>query len=370
MKTKGKRTRLRVTGPSLLTVCLLVMMGGDLRAEPYLAVQEGLHCSTCHSHPAGGGKRTVYGNAFAQTELAGQRIGNGDLWTGEVNQWLSIGADLRAGFVFDDTPNQEERSEFSINRGTVYVEAQLIPGRVSVYVDQQFAPDASQNREAYVRLNSQDKKWFALAGQFYLPYGLRLQDDTAFIRLATGVNFTNPDRGIQVGYESNKWSTIASLSNGSGGGREIDSGKLLSVVSSYVRPTWRAGVSAQFNDADTGDRTMFGVFGGVRTGSIAWLLEVDQIRDDVSSGGTVDAIATLLEANWQIKNSHNLKFSYDFLDPDENISENHQVRYSLIWEHSPVQFLQGRVGVRFYDGIPQVDAQNRDLFFLELHGFF
>jgi hypothetical protein len=35
-----------------------------------------------------------------------------------------------------------------------------------------------------------------------------------------------------------------------------------------------------------------------------------------------------------------------------------------------MQFLQGRIGVRSYDGIPQVDTQNRDEFFLELHGFF
>lgn len=35
-----------------------------------------------------------------------------------------------------------------------------------------------------------------------------------------------------------------------------------------------------------------------------------------------------------------------------------------------MQVLQGRAGVRVYDGIPQVDAQNRDESFLELHGFF
>jgi hypothetical protein len=35
-----------------------------------------------------------------------------------------------------------------------------------------------------------------------------------------------------------------------------------------------------------------------------------------------------------------------------------------------MQFLRGRLGARFYDGIPQVDVQNRDEFFIELHGFF
>ena len=39
----------------------------------------------------------------------------------------------------------------------------------------------------------------------------RYQVSRALIREATGVNFNNPDRGLQVGYESGSWSTILSL---------------------------------------------------------------------------------------------------------------------------------------------------------------
>ncbi len=349
---------------------LLLLTSASASAEPYLAVQKGMHCGSCHSHPAGGGRRSVYGNAYAQTELAASRIGDGELWTGTVNKWLSIGADLRAGFDSTDVPGSSTTSEFGVNRGTVYIEATVIPGRLSVYVDQQFAPDASQNREAYIRLNSNNTKWFAAAGQFYLPYGIRLQDDTAFIRLATSVNFTNPDRGVQLGYTSGPWSTIASVTNGSGGGREIDSGKQLSAVSSFVKPSWRVGVSGSVNDADAGDRDMFGIFGGLRTGSIVWLAEIDRITDEVSPGTDVSAIAGLLEGNWSPRQGHNLKVSYDYLDPDDDFSEDHRVRYSLVWEYSPLQFLQARLGLRSYDGPPAVNSQNRDVFFLELHGFF
>jgi hypothetical protein len=142
------------------------------------------------------------------------------------------------------------------------------------------------------------------------------------------------------------------------------------MVSSYVQATWRAGVSVNVNDDDAGDRTMFGFFGGLKTGPVAWLAEIDSISDDVSPGVTIDAFAGLLEANWTIRGKSNLKFSYDYLDPNNDISEDHQVRYSLVWEHSPIQFFQVRLGYRLYDGIPQVDAQNRKVFFAELHGFF
>lgn len=349
---------------------LLAVAAPPGRAEPYLATAKGMHCSSCHSHAGGGGKRTVYGNAYAQAELAAVRIGGNDapLWTGEMNRWLSVGGNLRGGYQHTDTPGSGSSSEFAVNRATLYLEAGIIPGRLTVYIDQQVAPSASINREAYVRVSG--SKWFVAGGQFFLPYGLRLQDDTAFVRLATGTTFDNPDRGIQAGYESGSWSTIASVTNGSGGGRETDSGKQFSLVTSFVKPVWRLGASASVNNADAGDRDMMGLFAGLRTGPIAWLAEVDLVSDEIAPGVTRDAVAGLVEANWMVRQGHTLKLTYDVLDPDDDISEDLEVRYSLVWEYSPMQFLQGRLGIRSYDGPPQNPSANRDIFFAELHGFF
>ena len=90
-------------------------------AEPYLAVQKGMQCSNCHSHPAGGGKRTVDGNVFTQTELAGRKIGQSELWTGELTKWLAVGGDLRACYERFDTPNQSTTDDCDIGRGTFYL---------------------------------------------------------------------------------------------------------------------------------------------------------------------------------------------------------------------------------------------------------
>ncbi|MGB5164069.1 MAG: hypothetical protein WBN61_02335 [Woeseiaceae bacterium] len=353
----------------LLFGLALIISAHSANAEPYLAVQKGMHCSSCHSHPAGGGKRSVYGNVFAQAELAGRKVGQGELWTGEVTKWFAVGGNLRASYVNVDIPNRSTTTDFDFNRGTLYLEATIIPNRLSVYLDEQFSPDGLENREAYVRLNSRNTKWFLTAGQFYLPYGLRLQDDSSFVRQASGINFANSDRGLQGGYTSGPWSAIASVTDGSGTGGSGSSDQV-NLVTSYVQQQWRAGFSANVTNSDGGDRNMFGLFGGLRTGPIAWLAEIDHISDEVSAAVTVDAFAGLLEANWTILNKHNLKISYDYLDPDTDTSEDQQVRYSLVWEHSPLQFIQGRAGVRLYDGIPQVDSQNRKVFFAEIHGFF
>jgi len=341
-------------------------------AEPYLAVDNGLHCSACHSSPAGGGKRNAYGNVFAQSALSARLIGAEDteLWTGAVTKWLSIGADLRAGFDYVDVPNADATSEFDVTRGTVYVEANLIQDRLSIYLDQQIAPSSSINREAYVKLRDRDGKFHLAAGQFFIPYGLRLQDDSAFIRLVTGVNFNNPDRGVQVGYENGPWSILLSATNGSGGGQETDSGKQIGSIANYVRRNWRAGVSFNNNNSDLGDRQMQNAFFGLNTGPIVWLAEVNRIQDEVPGSRDQYAIASLIEANWLFRKGHNLKAGFDYFDPDDDVDEDHQTRWRLVWEHSPIQFLQARIGIRLYDGIPQVDVQNRDEVFIELHGYF
>lgn len=355
---------------SLLAIAPLMLIAVDqAAAEPYLAVYKGMQCSACHSNPAGGGKRSAYGNTFAQTEMTARPV-DGDIWNGEVSKWLSVGANLRAGYEYIDTPNQDSTSGFDVNRGTVYVEANVVPGIASIYIDQQFAPSASINREAYLRLNTPSGRWHLVTGQFFLPYGLRIQDDTAFIRQTTGINFFNPDRGVMLGYEAGPWSTQLTLTNGSGGAADDDTGKQVSIIANYVRPLWRVGASINLNDAAIGNRQMQNLFGGLRTGPVAWLIEIDLIQDDLPAGGSRDMVAGLAEANWLFLQGHNLKVSYDYLDPDRGIGDDQQVRWSLLWEYTPMPLVQTRTGVRSYDGVPQSDSQNRDELFIELHGFF
>ena len=67
---------------------------------------------------------------------------------------------------------------------------------------------------------------------------------------------------------------------------------------------------------------------------------------------------------------HNLKISYEYFDPDRDVSNDQQNRWSFVYEWTPIQFVQIRGGARLYDGIPQQPTQNQRLYFVELHGFF
>jgi hypothetical protein len=137
-----------------------------------------------------------------------------------------------------------------------------------------------------------------------------------------------------------------------------------------VDPRWRLGLAASYNQSDAGDRAAFGLFGGLRTGAVAWLAEVNLVADDGFPEGTRDLLSALLEANWAVRRGHNFKVGAEWFDPDRDVDEDEQTRWSAVYEYSPIQFLQLRGGARLYDGIPQNDLQNRTTYFVEVHGYF
>jgi len=138
----------------------------------------------------------------------------------------------------------------------------------------------------------------------------------------------------------------------------------------FVQANWRAGASALYNDADLGARTGFGGFGAVKLGPVVLLGEVDYIDDDSIGASGTKLLATLAEADFRLMQGHNLKLTYEWFEPNRDVDEDEQTRSSLLYEWSPIQFIQLRAGVRIYDGIPQNDNQNRKQAFIQLHGFF
>ena len=351
-----------------LLLAAIASLPGVAAAEPYLAVESGLKCGNCHVNPSGGGKRTAFGMLYARNMISARAV---DLvegrkpWTGDVSsRWFAVGGDFRGGYESIDVPGSESESEWAVSRSTVYAELRLVPNRLELYVDQKIAPDDSENREAYLKLTPKNGKFVVKAGQMFLPFGLRLQDDETFVRQATGVNFLTPDDGVEFGVELAKWSAQFAVIDGPEGADDQLSGSAV-----YVQPKWRVGASINTSEDAFGDRTMQSIFGGLKTGPISWLAELSLINDTAPAGDN-DSYATLLEGNYRLRKGHNLKVGYEFLEPNEDRDEDQQERYSLVYEYNPIQFMQGRVGVRRYNGIPNIAASNRDELFAELHVYF
>jgi len=45
-----------------------------------------------------------------------------------------------------------------------------------------------------------------------------------------------------------------------------------------------------------------------------------------------------------VAKGHNLKLTYEFLDPNTDVSQDQRERYSAVYEYAPIQFTQFRLG--------------------------
>jgi len=365
-------SKLRSAGVStllLLGALAGLLASGRAGAEPYLAVESGLKCASCHVNPTGGGKRTPFGELYARSQISAQAVtlsADSKPWTGDVTKWFAVGANVRGGYDSVSVPGQSTESSFDVTRATAYLDFIALPNLLSFYFDEKLAPDNVENREAYVLLTPHNGRYTIKAGQMFLPFGLRLQDDDAFVRQSSGVNFRTPDDGVEVGLELPKWTAQLAVTSGANGNGSDDR---VSLSAAYVLTRWRLGASYNRNPDPLGDRDMEAVFAGWKTGPISWLAELDFITDKSASGDN-HQYATLIEGNWRIRKGHNVKVTYEFLDPDRERAEDQQERYSAVWEYSPIQFVQSRVGVRRYNGIPNFPTSNRNEVFAELHVYF
>lgn len=339
------------------------------RAEPYLAVDQGLKCIACHVNPTGGGLRNAFGAVFTQNGLAAYQLPDTvPAWSGSLFDGLRIGTDLRASTTRTRVPNQPTRSEHGLDQWRAYLDLQLLRDHLGLYLDEQLRPGDPVRQEAYVRLSSADQRFYAKAGQFYLPFGWRLQDSTAFVRSLSGINMASPDKGVELGLETEAWSAQFVASHGPGNVGPI-TGNQRTVQVVRVRPDWRIGLALAHTRSSAGNRLATGWFGGLRTGPLAWLGELDLVSDSAFPEGRRRLLAALGELNWKVSQGHNLKFSAELLDPDRAVAHDHKVRYSLLYELTPLPFVQLRTGVRHHGGIPQNDVDNRRTWFLELHSF-
>jgi hypothetical protein len=352
-------------------LALAILLGSRAYAEPYLAVRMGLKCEACHVNPTGGGLRTDFGDVFAQTRLPAHPIqGNWGLWTGEVTRFLRVGGDLRYDATVTQTPGSKTVDQFATQQARAYLEMQVIPNRLLFYVDEQVAPGAANNHEAYGIFWSAAHDWYVKAGQMYLPFGFRFEDQTAFVYDVSSTSMYEPDDAVEFGWLRGHWDAQLDVSNGTFAGPASGQGKEYGLQVSYVESAWRLGLAAN-DDDDTQNRRRFaGVFGGIRTGPIEWLGEVDAVKNECCSLRNVTQAAALLEGDWLFAAGNNLKLTFEPFDPDRNVVGNARSRWSLVYELTPVQFVQIRTGVRDYNGPRGIASENSRLWFIQLHGFF
>jgi len=360
---------------ALAAACLLMALAAPApaRAEPAFAVRTGYRCSQCHVNRTGGGLRTPFGSLYTQTILPEDTFGRFDsvptFLPADPDARFAAGGDVRVQSVslFDD--DGDDTSSIEITEANVYLEARLLPERLSLYLDEKTGPGGASARELFALVSFDRWRGYVKAGKFLPPFGWRLPDDSAFTRQFSGFSYATPDTGVEVGIEPGRWSVHLAAVNGAGGGSDDNRSKQFSLVGVRRFAKGRVGVSAS-NNLPTGARvTQGGAFGGVNLGRLALLGELDW-REVRQGDVTGRRLLGLFEADVLLARGLNLKYAHDWIDPDRDIGTDDRVRDSLGIEYTPYPFVQLRVFARRKDGPPQIADTGDEQVEFELHVFF
>jgi len=349
---------LRLPGRWLLALALLLACG-RADAEPHLAALSGLRCSRCHVSPTGGGKRTAYGALYAQAELtlqggrpllappgpssaSGGAVLLATLPTGEVTDWLAVGADLRLANI--TTFLDEKKNSFEATAGALYLELRPWADRVVLYLDEELAVAGARNREAWGLVRG---PWgtYLRGGRLLPPFGLRIVDDAAYTRRVTGANFANPDLGLEVGLDKGPIFAAVALTNGSFTAADTDTLKALWGMIELHLPRFHLGLSGAWNPSEAGSRGMAGIHGGLRLARFYAQGEVDFIAErPPDSARWSYQLAALVEAGVVLTKGLFLRASWDVNDMNLELRQDRRQRFRFGLDLFPLRGLAARLG--------------------------
>ncbi len=362
----------------------VIVLGGSLlrpgvlsaEREPYLAIRTGLKCSACHVNRTGGGMRNDFGAVYAGATLPISTEGF-QFQNRALNDFIKMGADFRlTGSALMSGPTSRDtapQTSLNIYRANVYVEAKLISDKLTLYFDETLAPGGATSREFFALVDIPAVGGYAKVGTFFLPSGLRLLDDEEFIRRLTGFTMLAPDQGIEVGIEPGAFQFQASVTNGSRGAAENNSGKQVTGTAAWISRWVRLGASASRNTQNGLHTDILGGFGGVQVGRLSLLGEVDYVQGASVEGPNVDELLAYGEGNLLIRQGVNAKVTFGFHDRNDDRPEDERTRARFGLEVFPFPYLQISGFYLMRNDIPenrQLALPPRDEVFIELHLMF
>lgn len=394
--------------------CLLLVAASAL-AEPYLAVREGLPCPACHVNMNGGGMRTDLVSTHARDLLHypnffGKFSNPPEYFSGEINKYLALGGDLRVSntATFQDLGSPDrcsqsihtaspstscvdnakvfrgrlETNSLAVTEAVLYGEVRLIPDYLTFYVDQQLQPQTN-NREAFGLLRG-ILPWngFIKGGRMFLPYGLQLQDDSAFIRggrngsITSGFSFNQQQNGVEIGVQPGPVTAMVAVTDGPSGDRDVQVTSTIYALFTelpVVRNVFLGNSFSRVGPPGT-QSVIFGFFAGSNLGRLTYLGEVDFLNDKTpaTNGRTIGRFIAYGEGDYLFFDWLNFKAAISYSDNDGTITDvnDGENQVSVGFEPFLNRFLQPRLFYRVSNGVSTNPTHNQNVLLAELHVFF
>lgn len=204
----------------LFAALIVVATESAARAYPQWQLSNGAaRCAQCHFSPAGGGMPTEYG----RDAMSGDQTtfgGDGAFLHGisPLPGWLAIGGDFRGAAVREDVadPAGPQKAVFPMQAD---LQLRVAVGDVSFYAsggvrgqvrpnsdtvpEQNYQPISASrliSREHYLMWRAGSTGFYARAGRFYVPFGLRFAEHVLYIRRDLGFNQLEETYNISVGH--------------------------------------------------------------------------------------------------------------------------------------------------------------------------
>jgi hypothetical protein len=350
-------------------------------------VRQGAKCSACHTNMTGGGKRTPFAHIHARDILHDLDFlpipAETKPFRGELNSWVSIGGDLRVRntTVFQDLEdgrgrvpkdrafrNHVESNNLDVNEFVGYLQIDLLPDVLTFYVDESLNGGAT-NREVFGLVRG-FLPWdtYVKAGRMFPGFGLRVQDDQAFVRARSGFTFQNPDEGAEIGFAPGPFFASATVTNGDDDAGDKD---VLGTLNAYTVvedvPVVRNVVAGASFARQSDKRNVTAFYGGSNLWRFTYLGEVDVIHDQTVGGQPRrDRFAAYAELNLLLLDWLNLRGTFDFVKVSR---DRDQTRYAIGAEPFINRFIQPRIQYRINNGPPGEEELNRPELIFELHFF-
>ena len=345
---------MRVLGPTLVPAMALgLMLPMSAGALPLYASREGKTCVSCHFDPNGGGMRNDFGFLYCKNRHG---LDTEQKWASvtidpRLNEWVSIGVDTRLLYIASHSsggPTLGTSTFFpmqgQLNVGLTPHDYLTVVMSRGITID----PDAFEARELYGLIHGLPHGLYAKLGRFRLPFGLRQDDHTSYVRSVYFLPYDSQkdDAGLEVGSASARSFYQLSFTNGSG------------TISAERAQTFagKIGMSGQRLAAGLSGFHQFHELTGTKQDRWA-LYAMSTWRKFTAIGeaaggtakaalGTANLWAAFAELDYRVARGINVRGKLDYLEPNRALSGDLYRRWLVEADLVPVPFTEVKLSFR------------------------
>jgi hypothetical protein len=340
---------------------LLGTLASPAASLPRYASREGDVCQTCHVDPNGGGIRNEFGFSYGKNRHSTEPEARWSSLTvnPKLNDWITFGVDFRMLYVASHS-NGDSRTlststlfpmEGQVNLMVMPHEHLTFVASHGLVVDEPGFPTGYVSREIYGMFEGLPGDVYVQAGRFRLPFGLRQDDHTSFVRGPEFLPYDSqkPAAGIEIGHIGNQLFQQLSFTNGPDA--FLDRAQTFTGKVGIATRSVQLAVSGFHRYAENlpGRFDRWGIYASSTRGRVTLLAEA-AAGTNALSATTTNLEAMFVELEYRLSRGVSTRTKFDWVDRNRDQPGFWSRRLTGELEWTPVPFAIGRLSYRYNEG--------------------